>query len=150
MKFNLPTFPKDIHPLSKLHGVWFVYLVECSDGSYYTGITNDPKRREADHNSDKRGSKYTRARQPVRLVYCEQHLAYTVHKREYKIRKLSHKQKQELIDYVNTLDFTRTSTDALCAQCKRLIRDHDYLASPLTENFEAILHVDCNDKLFKL
>ncbi len=48
----------------------YMYVVECRDGSYYTGYTTDVKKRVAVHNSGK-GSKYTRARLPVTLIYVE-------------------------------------------------------------------------------
>lgn len=51
-------------------GRWTVYVVECRDGSLYTGVTNDLPRRLAAHRSGK-GSAYTRSRLPVRLVYAE-------------------------------------------------------------------------------
>ncbi len=51
---------------------WFCYIVECSDGSLYTGITLDLKRREDEHNTDdKKGAKYTRYKRPVKIVYSE-------------------------------------------------------------------------------
>lgn len=46
---------------------WFVYLLECSDGSYYCGITNDINRRLSEHNAGT-GAKYTRGRLPVKLL----------------------------------------------------------------------------------
>ncbi|HUI86764.1 MAG TPA: GIY-YIG nuclease family protein [Nitrososphaerales archaeon] len=49
----------------------FVYILECSDGSLYTGYTTDPYRRLAEHNSGK-GSRYTSRRRPVRLAYLEE------------------------------------------------------------------------------
>ena len=49
---------------------WHVYIIECSDGSLYTGITNDLDKRIAAHN-DGRGAKYTKSRRPVRLRYSE-------------------------------------------------------------------------------
>ena len=49
---------------------WFVYIVECSDKSLYTGITNDLEKRITVHNQGK-GAKYTRARRPVSLKYYE-------------------------------------------------------------------------------
>jgi uncharacterized protein (TIGR02453 family) len=49
---------------------WFVYVARCSDGSLYTGVTTDPLRRTAAHNSG-RGAAYTRSRRPVRLVHLE-------------------------------------------------------------------------------
>ena len=48
----------------------FVYLLECADGTLYTGYTTDLERRLRAHNAGK-GAKYTRSRLPVRLVYCE-------------------------------------------------------------------------------
>lgn len=49
---------------------WWVYMVECADGSLYTGIARDPDQRLAAHNSGK-GARYTRSRLPVKLVYRE-------------------------------------------------------------------------------
>lgn len=46
---------------------WYVYLLECRDGSYYCGITNDLSRRVQEHN-DGKGAKYTRGRGPVKLL----------------------------------------------------------------------------------
>lgn len=76
---------------------WFIYIVECADGSFYTGITTDTERRIAEHNSTTKGARYTRARQPVKLRYTEQALNRSeASKREYKIKKLSRAQKLEL------------------------------------------------------
>ena len=50
---------------------FFCYLLECSDGTYYTGWTTDPVRRLAVHNAG-RGSRYTKMRRPVQLVYVEE------------------------------------------------------------------------------
>jgi len=49
----------------------FVYIVECRDGTFYTGWTNDLEKRLAAHN-DGSGAKYTRGRGPVKLVYSEE------------------------------------------------------------------------------
>lgn len=51
---------------------WFVYIVECSNKSLYTGITDDINRRIREHNSRK-GSRYTRAFGPVKLLWQEPH-----------------------------------------------------------------------------
>ena len=48
----------------------YMYVLECRDGSYYTGYTTDVKRRLAVHNRGK-GAKYTRARLPVKLIYAQ-------------------------------------------------------------------------------
>lgn len=51
---------------------WFVYILRCADGSYYTGITTDVSRRLAEHNgSDALGARYTRSRRPVSLAHVE-------------------------------------------------------------------------------
>jgi len=74
---------------------WYVYLLHCADGSYYTGITTDPKRRLQEHNeNDKKAAKYTRARRPVKMVYFEQCDSRSdAGVREYEIRKLPRREK---------------------------------------------------------
>ena len=51
--------------MSKSSDIWFVYMVRCSDGTLYTGITNDLEKRIRAHNSGKDGARYTRSRRPV-------------------------------------------------------------------------------------
>ena len=76
---------------------FYCYILECSDGTYYTGWTTDPTRRERTHNRG-RGARYTRARRPVKLVYLEvQADRSTAMRREYRIKALTHRQKQRLI-----------------------------------------------------
>jgi len=78
---------------------WYVYMVRCSDNSLYTGITTDPARRLAEHNSGKKGAKYTRTRQPVHLVYQEHAGSRSAAaKREYRLKKLTLGQKTALIN----------------------------------------------------
>ncbi|MBK6506903.1 MAG: GIY-YIG nuclease family protein [Ignavibacteria bacterium] len=50
----------------------WVYILECSDDSYYTGVTNDLDRRLEQHNSDGDKKSYTHSRRPVKLVFCEE------------------------------------------------------------------------------
>jgi len=50
---------------------FYCYILECSDGTYYTGWSADPERRLREHNCGK-GARYTRSRRPVRLVYVEE------------------------------------------------------------------------------
>ena len=52
--------------------IWHVYMVRCSDGTLYTGITKDIEKRITAHNSGKNGARYTRSRRPVTLVYSVQ------------------------------------------------------------------------------
>jgi putative endonuclease len=76
---------------------WLVYLLRCSDGSLYTGITNDlPKRLNA--HAAGRASKYTRGRLPVELAYSEPKPSKSAAlKREAAIKKLSLRQKDALL-----------------------------------------------------
>ena len=77
---------------------WWVYLVECRDASLYTGITTDVERRVAEHNSEKKGARYTRARQPVELKYQEAWPDRAqASQREYEIKKLTKQQKWQLM-----------------------------------------------------
>ena len=76
---------------------FFCYIVECADGTYYTGFSTDPERRTRMHNLG-RGARYTRTRRPVRLVYVEQlpdHPAAL--RREKAIKALSRPRKEKLI-----------------------------------------------------
>lgn len=52
--------------------MYYVYILQCTDGTLYTGMTNDLIRRLAEHNSSVRGAKYTRGRRPVTLLYSEE------------------------------------------------------------------------------
>lgn len=52
---------------------WYMYVVECADGSFYCGVTTDIQRRLVEHNTSSRGAKYTRSRRPVKLTYSEKH-----------------------------------------------------------------------------
>ncbi|RCW49936.1 MULTISPECIES: GIY-YIG nuclease family protein [unclassified Halanaerobium] len=85
--------PKDIN--KEKH---FVYIVECRDGTFYTGYTTDVERRLEEHNSGE-GAKYTRGRYPVELRYKESFGSRSsAQKKEYKIKQLSRREKEELID----------------------------------------------------
>ena len=76
---------------------YFCYIVECADGTLYTGWTTDPIRREKQHNAG-RGARYTRQHRPVRLVYIEpQPDRTTAMKREITIKTYSREKKQALI-----------------------------------------------------
>jgi len=78
---------------------WKVYIVKCSDGTYYTGITTDINRRLLEHNYSFKAAKYTRSRRPVRLVYEEDSQnRSTASKRECQIKKMKRKDKKTLID----------------------------------------------------
>ena len=50
--------------------MWFVYILLCSDGSFYTGVSNNPQKRFLDHKSGK-GGRYTRSHKPSKIIYLE-------------------------------------------------------------------------------
>ncbi len=81
-----------------MNDTWYVYMLECSDNSIYTGITNDLDRRLKQHN-DGKAAKYTRVRRPVKILvsfnFDTRGLAM---KEEYRIKQLRRKDKLILIN----------------------------------------------------
>jgi predicted GIY-YIG superfamily endonuclease len=76
---------------------WLVYILRCSDGSLYTGITNDLSKRLKAHAAG-RASKYTRSRLPVKLAYSEQKQTKSAAlKREAAIKRLHRAEKDRLV-----------------------------------------------------
>lgn len=76
----------------------YMYILRCGDGSFYTGWTNDLPKRLAAHQAG-RGSKYTRAHQPVELVYYEVFpTKQEAMRREWEIKQLSHAEKMALME----------------------------------------------------
>ena len=81
----------------------YVYILRCSDNSFYTGYTTDPERRTKVHNSGK-GAKYTRPRRPVELIYTEEFDdKREAQRREYAIKQLARTEKVELIKGVQSV-----------------------------------------------
>lgn len=79
----------------------FVYIVECSDGTLYTGYTKNIKQRIKKHNSEKayEGAKYTQGRRPVKLQYKESYSSQSkAQSREYSIKQMSRSRKKALIN----------------------------------------------------
>ena len=76
----------------------YMYIVECSDGTYYTGSTKDLERRLSEHQNGK-GAKYTRARLPINLIYYEEYpQVREAFYREKQIQGWSRKKKKALIE----------------------------------------------------
>jgi putative endonuclease len=79
--------------------MYFVYIIECTNGSYYTGITTDVERRYQEHCTGRpKGAKYTQANKPVRIVYiesCTNRSSACI--RETVIKKFSRKEKMQLL-----------------------------------------------------
>lgn len=75
----------------------YTYMVRCRDGSLYTGWTNDLEKRIQAHNQGM-GAKYTKTRRPVELVYYEEYESkIQAMKREYEIKQLPKKKKEEMV-----------------------------------------------------
>jgi putative endonuclease len=76
---------------------FYVYILLCIDGSFYTGYTKDLDERTKQHENGK-GARYTKSHKPQKLAYVELfNTRSNAMKRERAIKKLSHQQKQELI-----------------------------------------------------
>lgn len=80
--------------------MYVLYILRCSDGTLYTGITTDLKRRIVEHNSSPRGARYTRSRRPVRLVYQRPlRTRVTASRAEYRLKRMSRVEKTRLIKH---------------------------------------------------
>ncbi len=85
---------------------WVLYILQCKDGSLYTGITDDLEHRLAQHRAGK-GAKYTRGRSPLTLVYQEECQSHSdALKREYSVKQLKRAEKQKLIE-----TYSKTATE---------------------------------------
>lgn len=93
MKIRDESFRKAI----KREDRFFVYIVQCRDGTYYTGYTKNLEERIALHNSGT-GADYLKGKLPVKLVYAKEYRYYkSALRRERNIKKLTRKQKEKLI-----------------------------------------------------
>ena len=82
----------------KRKAIFYVYIVKCKDGTYYTGYSPNLKRRIELHNSGN-GAKYTRTRRPVTLVWFKKYKYFKpAFLRELQIKKLTRRQKEKLIE----------------------------------------------------
>lgn len=79
--------------------MYFVYILQCNDGTLYTGITSDLERRVKEHNSSNLGAKYTKIRRPVKLVYSKEYTNRSEAQiEEARIKKLTRSEKLDLIE----------------------------------------------------
>lgn len=77
---------------------WFVYLLECSDGSLYTGISTDVERRFREHRAGRRGARFFRGREPLAVAWIEgSHTRSSASRREAAIKRLGRAAKLALI-----------------------------------------------------
>lgn len=78
--------------------MYFLYILQCFDNTFYTGITTNLDRRIKEHNNSKLGAKYTKVRRPVKLVYSKDFLNRSEASiEESRIKKLSRSQKIDFI-----------------------------------------------------
>ncbi len=89
----------------------YAYIARCADGTFYTGYTTDPKRREQAHNAGK-GAKYTRTRRPVAIIYTESfETKEEAMRREWEIKQLSRTQKETLLGAKGAFDGSKGASD---------------------------------------
>lgn len=78
--------------------MWYVYILKCSDGTLYTGITTCLSHRVNEHNDSAKGAKYTRSRRPVKLVWSQKAINRSeASKKEYQIKKMTRSKKLNLV-----------------------------------------------------
>jgi len=85
--------------LEMINDICFMYVVRCSDGTLYTGITNNINRRLHEHNNTSKGARYTRYRRPVELIYkIEYSTRSDALRAEYKFKRLKRSEKLRVIN----------------------------------------------------
>lgn len=78
---------------------WYLYVLSCNDGTLYTGVTTSLERRVNEHNTSKRGAKYTKTRRPVKLLWSKEYANRSeAQSAEYKFKKLFREQKLQIIN----------------------------------------------------
>lgn len=84
----------------------YFYVLQCADGTFYAGYTTDVPRREQEHNSPTKGAKYTRHRQPVKVIHFEAFdTRVEATKAEAQFKKLTRLQKEVYIQRATTKEF---------------------------------------------
>ena len=92
-----PRAGKNTRKKSARTGKFYVNIVECADGTYYTGSTNNIEKRVDEHNKSRRAAKYTRSRRPVTLVWAKGYGSFgRALSKERRIKALTRKKKELL------------------------------------------------------
>ncbi len=79
---------------------YYVYLLECADGTYYCGYTSGLEERVYEHNHTDQGARYTKYRRPVKLVYAEEFQTKSAAmSKEYEIKGYTRRQKESLAGF---------------------------------------------------
>lgn len=85
----------------------YFYVLQCADSTFYAGYTTDVTRREQEHNSETKGAKYTRYRQPVKVIYVESfETRGEATKAEAQFKKLTRLQKEVYMQRAATKEFS--------------------------------------------
>ena len=85
--------------IKRKNKMWHVYILECRDKTFYTGVTTDLKRRIEEHNTSDLGAKYTKGRRPVKLIYSIKRKDKSgALREECRIKQLSRAEKLLMID----------------------------------------------------
>ena len=104
--------------------VWYMYVVTCSDQSYYCGITTSLDRRVDEHNTKKKGAKYTRSRRPVTLFFSEEFPdRSSALKAEAAFKKLTRRQKLKYMSDVCTARLEKEHSDYMKNLAKDVVGD---------------------------
>ena len=86
------------HTIFLKTNMYYLYILKCADDTLYTGITTDITRRVAEHNTGKKGAKYTQSRRPVSVVFSKKYKNRSkASQEEAKIKKLTRTQKMALL-----------------------------------------------------
>jgi putative endonuclease len=95
--------PREKEVLKNRKGDWSLYILECDDGSFYTGISNDPQKRFEAHRAGK-GARYTKLHPPLRILVIEILGSYPqALRREYQVKQLSKKAKIAFLENTSAL-----------------------------------------------
>ncbi len=123
----------------------YTYIVECADGTLYTGWTPDLKRRLLRHN-DGRGAKYTRSRRPVKLVYYEiSDTKQAAMQREYAIKKMTRAQKLQMIAGFDAADINIECNRTLEGPSYRLNRHKKILTKMGDDDMKKVITIAGSD-----
>ncbi len=94
---GVPSEARSAEPRASSSPMFYCYILECSDRSFYVGLSDDPSRRLHEHN-DGKGSEWTAARRPVKLVWKEEHETLSsARQRENQLKRWSHSNKAKLV-----------------------------------------------------
>lgn len=122
--------------------MYYIYILKCSDNSFYTGITKDLKKREKQHNWElKWWAKYTRWRRPVEIIYFEKvENKSLASKREIEIKKMTKKQKLYLINKnMNYKDLDFKNREEYCKKSKYMWKNNCPFCSEKVYSLNKIL-----------